>query len=372
MTFRDRGLSWREIGAFYTEGEEDSLVIGERIRSQYRRWKKKGINRQSEHRSNENLKTSICGVDRVLSDDELLKAHGYNPDRWEIVDSSTSINSRGAVSRVRVAPKKPDISVESIRTLFDTVKPVTIVKSPSTCVRKGYLVVPLFDMHYGKTSVDENDKSLEYFEEMLCTRITELASNYSNIIFLIGQDMFNMDSIKNTTTLGTQLDASESFYNCYKKGYDFLCRLFALSINMYDEVFSLYTAGNHDRTVGYAMAVGLSNMFPQIKHSIATSSRTYFTIDEYTLVGVTHGENLVNISGVMANERAMDWGMTKEHIWIIGHKHNLRVEEKEGMTIYNVPSPSVTDYWHDSRGYQSKQRMVMLGIDGGVKNIYLC
>lgn len=360
LSHRNNGLSWRQIGAIYAEEGEDPGIIGERIRGNYRKYRSKLV---TKHENADMTSVRELNDALDLTPEALLERHGFDPDLFELVDSSAYLSDKGVRTRIkvreRVEPHVEEAFLTAVRELNGEHEPLPVPEH-----KKGTLIVPLFDLHFGKNTV-AGGMSPDMWLGAVLANIEHRMNDYDRCLVLIGQDMFNVDTYRLTTTKGTPMRQWTSAEQMYEMGFFALLRFLEELYKLFPGMKVSYTYGNHDRILGYTLAVGLREVFRGRVEFTVTSGPRYYTYTDHTLIGVTHGDDLVSYSGVMATEASDLWSMARERIWIKGHLHYLTVEEKEGMTIIGVPSPSLQDEWHRDKGYLAIPRGVLIGIAGG-------
>jgi hypothetical protein len=89
----------------------------------------------------------------------------------------------------------------------------------------------------------------------------------------------------------------------------------------------------------------------------APTSRKYFQYGKVMLM-FCHGdrEKRGDLAGIMAAEQPAMWGVTKFREAHIGHLHQTRTEEKNGVRVRILPSISPPDAWHSEQGYVGNLR----------------
>ena len=63
--------------------------------------------------------------------------------------------------------------------------------------------------------------------------------------------------------------------------------------------------------------------------------------------------------GVMANDRAKDWGETTHRRFYCGHIHHEVVKEVPGVTVEYLRTLAGSDAWHRGQGYRAGRDMKM-------------
>jgi len=239
------------------------------------------------------------------------------------------------------------------------------------------LEISIFDLHMGKLAwageTGENYDTKIARERFLDTIQTLIQRanvfNYERVLFPVGNDFFNSDTIYNTTTQGTPQDEDLRWQKTYKVG----TRLLVDAINMLKQtgvpVDVIVIPGNHDFERTYYMGEFLDAWFhadTQVTINNSASPRKYYKFGE-VLLGFTHGneEKESSLPLIMANDIDSKplWSTTKYHEFHLGHIHRKRnikyaivdkqtlVDEDLGVTIRYLSSLTGTEEWHHKKGF---------------------
>jgi len=238
------------------------------------------------------------------------------------------------------------------------------------------LEISIFDLHMGKLAwggeTGENYDTKIARERFLSSieKLLKSASGfpYSRILFPIGNDFFNSDTIFNTTTKGTQQDEDLR----WQKTFDVGVRLLVDAINMLKQtgvpVDVVVIPGNHDFERSYYMGKYIEAWFnndSQVWINNGASPRKYYRFGN-VLLGITHGseEKESSLPLLMATdiESKPMWSETKFHEWHLAHIHRKRTVKYEinksrplnedlGVTIRYLSSLTGTEEWHHKRGF---------------------
>lgn len=244
-------------------------------------------------------------------------------------------------------------------------------------VENNLFEVSIFDLHLGKLAWG-GETGENYDTKIARARflgaiksLIQRASGfeYSRILFPVGNDFFNSDTIFNTTTKGTQQDEDLR----WQKTFDIGVRLLIDAINLLKQtgrpVDVMVIPGNHDFERSYYMGKYLEAWFnndPTVIMFNGASPRKYYRFGE-VLLGFTHGseEKEASLPMLMANdiESKPLWSETKYHEWHLGHIHRKRninytvldksrmINEELGITIRYLSSLTGTEEWHHKKGF---------------------
>lgn len=313
---------------------------------------------------------------KLKDEDYLLSVHGYDPKLWEIVSARNSIwntQLKGGLvtklyaSKINVKPRVSNISLEEVKESFEKFtreyKPNNIKKYTNE-VSKGsgkILELPIMDLHFNKKSysfetgenIDNNITENRFLK--VVDDIINRTKHYSfeKIIFPVGQDFFNSDTIENTTTKGTRQDNDLRWQEMFLKGVQLLIKAIdKLSYIAPVEVF--YVAGNHDKMVSYYATNYLYAWYRNDKRvsvAIEPQIRKYIEYGN-CLIGYSHGsEEKKRINSLMQIEVPEAWGRTKYREWHLGHLHHETLKEENGVIVRGLSTITGTDAWHYESGY---------------------
>lgn len=257
--------------------------------------------------------------------------------------------------------------------------PVVNVKSRDffTFKENNLLEISIFDLHIGKLAW--GGETFENYDTKIARSrflysietLLKHASGFqfSKILFPVGNDFFNSDTLENTTTKGTQQDEDLR----WQKTFDVGIRLLVDGINVLKKmgvpIEVMVIPGNHDFQRSYYMGSVLGAWFnndTQVTINNHASPRKYFRFGK-VLLGFTHGseEKEASLPMIMANdiEAKPHWSDTTFHEWHLGHIHRKRnikftVLEKDrtlnedlGVTVRYLSSLTGTEEWHHKKGF---------------------
>lgn len=389
-------VDWSEIHDKYnvlcasdTIRKSSNTIFGGYFVSEYLKWKSEKssnaepvINYRSESSINRDGTFTSDKLIAITEDDlknsnSLLKAHGFDTRDWELVSARNNIwnvySKQDGVkelysSKIVVKPRS-NISLSEIsdfyKELICSYTPPIVKKYPGT--QDGSLVeLPIFDLHLGKFSSSEdvgsgyNSKVARDSFNYVVDRVVERLRGQiiEKIIFPIGNDFFNYDSVAGTTTAGTMQDSDRKHQRLFKDGVLLLIDgISKLSAELMAPIEVFCVPGNHDFMSSYHATMSLWCYFnnnDNVTVDLGTSPRKYVEFGN-CLIGFSHGDKeSKRIHSVMQVEAREAWGRTKYHEIHLGHLHSeqqLPVKEEGGVIIRHIPSITGTDTWHHESGY---------------------
>lgn len=239
------------------------------------------------------------------------------------------------------------------------------------------LEICIFDLHIGKlawhgeTGEDYDVKiaSKRFMDALQLLLYRASCFTYNKIIFPVGNDFFNSDTMDNTTTKGTPQDEDLRWQKTFKVG----TRLLVDGINLLKQaglpIEVVVIPGNHDFERSYYMGSYLEAWFngdSQVTIDNDASPRKYKKFGE-VLLGYTHGgeEKEASLPLIMASDIKSKplWSITKFHEWHLGHIHRKKnmkytvldkgnpLVEDLGVTIRYLSSLTGTEEWHHKKGF---------------------
>lgn len=234
------------------------------------------------------------------------------------------------------------------------------------------LEVSLFDLHFGKLAW--NGETGENYDtkiarERLMSSLRDLLSyadviGYDRILFPIGNDFFNSDTILNTTTGGTPQDEDLRWQKTFEYGSYLMVEAIEFLKSTGRPVDVIVIPGNHDFERSYYLGMYLSAWYAQdgmVSINNSANPRKYYRFGD-VLLGFTHGseEKESSLPMIMANDldsRKL-WSETKYHEWHLGHLHRkmrrdyaTTLIEDLGVTVRILSSLSATEAWHHKKGF---------------------
>jgi hypothetical protein len=258
----------------------------------------------------------------------------------------------------------PVVSLKEFNTLLgskgDT--DLQIVKNESPHI----LEINIFDLHFGKLAYDyDTNVAKKRFIKALEVLVNR-ASNFhiERIVFPVGNDFFNSDSLRNETTKGTAQDEHLLWHQTVKLGRQLIVEGIEY-LNQFAPVDVIVVQGNHDWERSFYLGEMLEayyNKNENVSINNDWTPRKYYKYGN-CLIGYTHGNNekVADLPLIMAQENSKDWSNTKYREFHLGHLHHKReikyksTQEYKGIVIRYMRSLSGDDLWHNLKGYVGTQ-----------------
>jgi len=269
-----------------------------------------------------------------------------------------------------------EVFQEMVKNYVPPVLSVNMQEGSNDVEDNNLLEISIFDLHIGKLAW--GGETFENYDVKIARqrflgsieKLLQNASgfNFNRILFPVGNDFFNSDTMENTTTKGTPQDEDLR----WQKTFDVGSRLLIDAINLLKQtgvpVDVVVIPGNHDFERSYYLGSVLQAWFhqdPVVKINNHASPRKYYRYGNL-LLGLTHGseEKEASLPLLMATdiESKPMWSETKFHEWHVGHIHRKRtvkyeinksrpLNEDMGVTIRYLSSLTGTEEWHHKKGF---------------------
>lgn len=309
--------------------------------------------------------------------------HGWNPDAdltkpipspLIIRGTSTLYGDDGALKLQWVKTKLDDERVdalfrESLSVLSQSVKGLSkITKPPAKCMDDLLAVYPLGDPHFGMYSWAKetgSDFDVETAREHTLAAIDRLvmtAPSASTAIILPLGDVLHADNQTNQTPgHKNQLDVDTRFVKVLGVAIQAFRHVILRALQKHPKVIVRFVAGNHDPHSVWALAYTIAAYFdnePRVEIDLSPSLFWYHRFGK-VLIGSTHGDTVKpeQLLGVMATDRAEDWGATRHRYFYTGHIHTSNKKEFNGLMWESFRTIAPSDAWASGRGYRAGQDM---------------
>lgn len=229
-------------------------------------------------------------------------------------------------------------------------------------------VIPMGDPHFGMYSWGEEsgeDFDLDIAEKQTqaaASRLVASAPPSREALILELGDFFHSDNNSaRTERSGNALDVDTRWARVMQVGLRAMTNVILLALAKHAKVTVRIVAGNHDPHSSYALALGLDAFFrneKRVKVDLSPAPFWYYRFGK-VLIGATHGDTCKpdQLPGIMAADRAKDWGETQFRYWYHGHIHHQTVKEHPGCMVESFRTLAARDAWHTGAGYRAGRDM---------------
>lgn len=231
-------------------------------------------------------------------------------------------------------------------------------------------VYPMGDPHVGMMAWWEetgNNFNLKIAERLTCAAVDRLVSSAPasrRALLLNLGDMFHADNQSNVTRSGHQLDVDGRWKKVLQVGLRAMVHCIRRLLEKHAEVLVRINSGNHDGHTSYALALMLDCYFhgePRVIIDLSPAATWYLHFGN-NLIGSTHGDTIKgkDMMGVMAADKAAEWGQTRHRYWYVGHVHHQDVKEYPGGVVEYFRTLAARDAWHAGQGYRAGRDMRLI------------
>ena len=230
------------------------------------------------------------------------------------------------------------------------------------------LVIDIADLHinkYAESSLTGDDYNSEIAVNRAlegCAGIIQKSNgfNIDKIVFVIGNDVLNTDTMTNTTTRGTHQDVDMHWFKAFNIAKDCYVKCIEMCMQVAD-VDVIHCPSNHDMMSGCFLAETVSAWFRLSKNVKFETSPSYRKYYQYfnNMIELEHGHSgkVANLPLIMAQEQPLMWSQTKFRYSYLHHYHHSdktsfkTAKDYIGANITYLRSPSSADIWHSDNGF---------------------
>ncbi|MCX7578196.1 helix-turn-helix domain-containing protein [Leuconostoc falkenbergense] len=295
----------------------------------------------------------------------VLRAHGFNPDDWDIVSAHNNFWQQNSVenglidlyqSKITVKPKSDDeLTPQDIANLFKSdIKTYTVHQVARDTHN---LVVPLPDLHFGITTILDVKGHLD--------RLLELINKgYKTIVIEQLGDLFHSSQMWSSQTLkGTLLD-EVNMVQAVEDAKQFFDVLVTAALQNSTTLHIKQMAGNHSGNMEYMFMEYLKAKYPQavIKNNI--KFRDAYLLDNVGIM-LAHGDLAPkNLPMLFANEFGGVWSLSHSKEIHKGHFHKEKTVDEGGVISRQLGTVKPNDNYEIMNGWTlSKKELYALEYD---------
>lgn len=309
------------------------------------------------HKSDKLLRMSS---EQLKDTEYLLKAHGYDPANWEVVNAKSSIWNQhnkedGTItlysSKITVKPVQKGMDWDRLIDIVEGATPV-FVKQKYTPSDERYLNIPLYDMHFGISDYD-------HYKPTQTKVLSVLEKPYKEVLFLLGSDMFHHNDHRNRTASGREIEHAD-MSQAWEDAAKFYEPLMQEAIKNAEQVTGIFIKGNHSESLEWAFTKYLQARFPQVTFNTDFKERKVHMLGN-VMIAATHGDKArKRLNENFATEFPMEWSRAKTRELYIGHLHTEEVIDKGGILQRALSTRNKVDSYHDDYGYTASHKRFQL------------
>ncbi len=336
-----------------------------------------------EHGSNRKAAKALgCDPRTVERRRKSLAAKGYSPDHdmtrtvpdgFKVKGVSTYYDDEGRVRGQWVkssadAERQREILLAAVEAMAADLPRVAPRKAKGKWRRDLLTVYPIGDPHLGMLSwPDETgqDWNLEVAKQVHCDAMAALveASPDSETALMVNLgDALHFDSLEAKTPRGGNLlDADGRYAKIVDVAIATMRQCVESALAKHKRVHIICVPGNHDETGGLWLARLLAIAYEREPRVTVDTSPGVFAYYRWgkVLLGVHHGHTCKpdKLPGVMAADRAKDWGESEHRVWLTGHVHHESRKEYAGVTVETFGTLAARDAYAYTGGWRSRRDM---------------
>jgi len=268
--------------------------------------------------------------------------------------------------------RQQELIREMIKAMTEDVRGLGPVSKPPKRTNSDYLAVyPIGDPHVGLQVWQQecgDAFDLKIAREMTLGAVDRLMQSApeaeTGIILLLG-DVFHMNDQSNATPRSKhQLDVDSRYVKVLQVGIETYRHAIQRALQKHAKVVVRCVQGNHDPEAIWALAFTLQAFFssdPRVEVDLHPSPFWYYRFGK-VLIGSTHGDKVQHkqLGGIMAADRAKDWGETTQRHWYTGHVHSQNVTELPGVICESFRTLAAKDSYANGHGYRAGRDMVCI------------
>jgi hypothetical protein len=178
-------------------------------------------------------------------------------------------------------------------------------------------------------------------------------------------DLLHADDSKNQTpTSHHALDVDTRYAKVMQVALRTLQNAITLALAKHAKVTVWLIPGNHDPHSSFAIAMCLNAFYEKEKRVSVCMSPSAFKYMQFgkVLIGSHHGNGIKTdqLPGVMACDRASEWGNARYRYWYVGHIHHISRKELAGCVVESFRTLAARDAWHAASGYRAGRDMQLI------------
>lgn len=314
----------------------------------------------------------------------VMKAHGYDPLEWEIVNVYSNFWDSNSVERgietlyqskliVRPRTAKSNLSQADIMALVELINSGNLKHDFKLVevVRDGKLAleVDFADLHIGSFSWweevgENNDYKIAFgnLKRVVAQIRAELETGKYEKLYLVNLgDFVHADTKKGETSNGTVLDVDSRPIKMIMKSVEMIMYIIDNLCVIPTELISVL--GNHSVMVEFTIFYCMTFIYRSCEHisfNIAIKPRTAFLYGK-NLVGLLHGNDIGKLEqDTWLQDEYREWWAQCEYAEIhCGHWHKeMATNERGGITKRTNPALKVIDKHEYDHGWKSKKAVL--------------
>lgn len=331
---------------------------------------------------------SFFSTKRALTDEEIYKECQIDPKKWVLTQIWQKKKSTGfnySANFKLIAKNSVQAVEQDIETILNRYKTKYIpLQKTDLLINTKYsepcaVYISLTDSHLDRLTTHRrslDDAINQYLETVEFLSAKSYSSfNVDEIVYVIGNDLFDSDTYYSETTDGTQQHSNTMYDESYEKIFDMQVKAINKLKQFCNKLHIKFVPGNHDRTKGFFLVHALDVYFHSDKNIIfdRTADNTKIYTYGVNFIGMHHGDTKSDLLPLyFATKYGKAFGNAEYREIGIGDKHmkkgwELKIkptdDEYSGVRIFMTPSLCDNSMWE-------KNKMFDTSISAGICRIY--
>lgn len=299
------------------------------------------------------------------------------PDGYRVKGVSTYYNKEGKPAgqwvKSQVDPERmQEVMRQALEAFSEELPRLAPIPVPSAPHSTDLIAVyPIGDAHVGMLAWGEEtgeDYDLGIAERLhvdAMRRLVDIAPACSEAVLINLGDFLHADNMEGTTSRsGHHLDMDSRYAKMARAAVKILRTMIDTALQKHQRVRVINAVGNHDDCGALMLSICLANVYENDPRVIVDSSPTpcHYVRHGKTLIGVHHGHSIraERLPGVMAADRARDWGETEHRYWLCGHVHHQSLKDHPGVTVETFRTLAAKDGYATWGGYRAPRDMKVI------------
>jgi hypothetical protein len=281
------------------------------------------------------------------------------PDGHAVKGVSTLVGPDGAIKGQWIKTRSERDPIADIVAAFASIKDELPrcdgpIEAPAIHLERRRLSAYLYGdshvgMHAWKGDAGSNFdlKIAEQNLTELTAKLVDLAPATERALLVNIGDYFHSDNRSNTTTKGTPVDVDGRWAKVLGVGIRIMRRNIDRALTKHKHVTVINEIGNHDTHTSLFLSLALAQFYEsEPRVTIDTSPEFFHWFRFGRVLIMTHHGHLVkpqDLPGVMACDRAKDWGETTHRYALTGHIHHERSREFPGVFWRSIRASATSE-----------------------------
>lgn len=301
------------------------------------------------------------------------------PDGYNVKGVSTLYREDGTVAAQWVKSqadreRQMELLREACEAMTEDLPKVKPRKAGKCYLKSALTAYPIGDPHVGMLAWHEEageSWDLSIAEQTHCAAMARLVEasppTEQALIVNLGDAMHYDSMVPVTATSGNILDADGRYAKMARVAVKVIRQCIEAALTKHKHIHVKNVIGNHDQCGAVWLSLALAHVYsnePRVTVDTTPSVFSYFRFGN-NLIGCHHGHTCKpeKLPGVMATDRAKDWGETEHRYWFTGHVHHAAFREFPGVSVESFGTLAAKDAYAANGGWRSRRSMTAIVLD---------